>query len=68
MTTWIRISGLVVSAIALYWLRVRNIPVAWEGEAPLYYIRGRAAVIVACVTLLVGLLLFLGVFDRLFGT
>jgi hypothetical protein len=62
MTTWLRITGLVMIIVGLNWLRSSSIPVAWEGDQPSYYFRGRVAVVIASVTIVLGLLLLLGVF------
>ncbi len=56
---WPRIAGVGVIIVAFIWFSRRHVDIGIEGEPPAFALKGRAAIIVAILAAILGLIVIL---------
>lgn len=52
---WNQVWGIGVIIVGIYWIIKMNIPVGIEGRPPKYFVRGKWAIVLSVLTILLGL-------------
>ena len=58
---WQQIGGIGVICVGIYWIVRRNVPVGIEGYPSSFYVKGKGAVLLGIVAILVGLIVAMDV-------
>ena len=54
---WQQIWGIGVIGVGIYWIVRRNVPVGIEGYPSSFYVKGKGAILLGVVAILIGLIL-----------